>query len=175
MLSEFPTKHANCSPVTFVTLKQFAVLFFPPPCCANSVLFYIYWTDELLHCPQLKIFYWWCCLVVSKRVHGREKRSGSLKSLSSNFMPLGCITDILFNHNQWHLRSSTEILVLGPQQTQQITGTRNAFQISFHPDWQIDNGFFNRPTMAHGKILVHRLGPRTRIWVLFRGADLTRV
>ena len=24
MLSEFPTKHASCSPVTFVTLKQFA-------------------------------------------------------------------------------------------------------------------------------------------------------
>ena len=30
--------------------------------------------------------------------------------------------------------------VLGPQQTQQTT--RNAFQISTQPDWQIDNGFF---------------------------------
>ena len=26
MLSEFPTKHASNSPVTFVTLKRFAVL-----------------------------------------------------------------------------------------------------------------------------------------------------
>ena len=32
MLSEFPTKHANNSPVTFVTLKNFAVLFFLPSC-----------------------------------------------------------------------------------------------------------------------------------------------
>jgi len=31
----------------------------------------------------------------------------------------------------------------GPQQTQQIT--RSAFQIYFQRDWQIDNGFFNRP------------------------------
>ena len=35
--------------------------------------------------------------------------------------------------------------------------TRNAFRISFHPDWPIDNGLFNKP----------RWGPRTRIWVLF--------
>ena len=27
MLSEFPTKHASNSPVTFVTLKRFVVLF----------------------------------------------------------------------------------------------------------------------------------------------------
>ena len=41
-------------------------------------------------------------------------------------------------------------------QTQQIT--RSAFRISFHPDWQIDNGFFNRPIMARTQILVHRWG-----------------
>ena len=41
------------------------------------------------------------------------------------------------------------------------------FGISFHPDWQIDNGIFNRPIMTRTKILVHRLGPRTRISALF--------
>ena len=38
MLSEFPTKHASNSPVTFVTIKRFAVLFFLPSCCVNSLL-----------------------------------------------------------------------------------------------------------------------------------------
>ena len=38
MLSEFPTKHTRNSPVTFVTLKRFAVLFFLPSCCVNSLL-----------------------------------------------------------------------------------------------------------------------------------------
>ena len=37
--------------------------------------------------------------------------------------------------------------VLGPQQTQQTT--RNAFQISTQPDWQIDNGFFDKQAI-HG-------------------------
>ena len=38
ILSEFSTKHASNSPVTFVTLKRFAVLFFPPSCCVNSLI-----------------------------------------------------------------------------------------------------------------------------------------
>ena len=33
------TKHASNSPVTFVTHKSFAVLFFLPSCCVNSLLF----------------------------------------------------------------------------------------------------------------------------------------
>ena len=40
-------------------------------------------------------------------------------------------------------------LVLGTQRTQRITGS--AFRISFHPDWQIDNGLFNRPIMTRTK------------------------
>ena len=50
-------------------------------------------------------------------------------------------------------------------------------RISFHTDWQIDNGFFNRPIMAHTQILVHRWGPRTRIFLVMfhRLWDLTRV
>ena len=36
-----------------------------------------------------------------------------------------------------------------PQRTEQITG--NTFQISLQPDWQIDNGIFNRP-IAHTQI-----------------------
>ena len=47
------------------------------------------------------------------------------------------------------------ILVLG-QRTQWITG--NAFQISFQPDWQIDNGFVNWPIMARTQILEHTGG-----------------
>ena len=42
------------------------------------------------------------------------------------------------------------------------------FGISFHPDWQINNGLFNRPIIKRTQILVHRLGPRTRISALFR-------
>ena len=38
MLSEFPTKQARNNAVTFVTLKRFAVLFFLPSCCVNSLL-----------------------------------------------------------------------------------------------------------------------------------------
>ena len=37
------------------------------------------------------------------------------------------------------------------------------FIISFHSDWQINNGFFNRPIMGHTQILVQRWWPRTRI------------
>ena len=46
----------------------------------------------------------------------------------------------------------------GPLWTQQTTGI--VFRISFQSDWQIDNGFFNRPIMTHTQILVHRWGPR---------------
>ena len=52
----------------------------------------------------------------------------------------------------------------GPQQTQQITG--RAFRISFHLDWQIDDGIYNRPIMAHTQILVQRWRPRTMISAL---------
>ena len=38
---------------------------------------------------------------------------------------------------------------------------------SLQPDWQIDNGFFNRPIMAHTQIVVHRKGPRIKIWCCF--------
>ena len=37
---------------------------------------------------------------------------------------------------------------------QRIPGS--VFRISFHPDWQIDNGIFNRPIIARTQILVHR-------------------
>ena len=37
----------------------------------------------------------------------------------------------------------------------------SAFRISFHFDWQIDNGIFNGPIMARSQILVRRWGPRT--------------
>ena len=37
-----------------------------------------------------------------------------------------------------------------PQRTEQITG--NTFQISLQPDWQIANGIFNRPIIAHTQI-----------------------
>ena len=35
---KFTTKHASNSPVTFVTHERFAVLFFLPSCCVNSLI-----------------------------------------------------------------------------------------------------------------------------------------
>ena len=32
-------------------------------------------------------------------------------------------------------------------------------EISFHPDWQIKNGIFNRPIMVRIQVRVHRWGP----------------
>ena len=37
MLCEFPTKHASNSPVTACHTQRFAVLFFLPSCCVNSI------------------------------------------------------------------------------------------------------------------------------------------
>ena len=48
----------------------------------------------------------------------------------------------------------------GPQRIQRITGS--AFQISLHPDWQVDNGIFNRPIMTRTQILVHRPGAQNK-------------
>ena len=45
---------------------------------------------------------------------------------------------------------------LDPQRTQRITGS--AFRVSFHLDWQIDNGIFNRPILTSTQILVHKDG-----------------
>ena len=49
--------------------------------------------------------------------------------------------------------SSADILGLGPN---------NAFQISLQPDWQIDNGYFNKPIMAHTEIQVHMVGAQDK-------------
>ena len=38
MSVKIPTKHASYSLVTFVTHKRFAVLFFLPSCCVNSLM-----------------------------------------------------------------------------------------------------------------------------------------
>ena len=64
------------------------------------------------------------------------------------------------------LRSGAGVLVPGFQRTRPIT--ESAFRISFQPDWQIDNDFFNRPIMARIQIPVHKWRPRTRISALFR-------
>ena len=41
MLVKITTKHASCSLVSFVTYKQFAVLYFLPSCCVNSLLYLV--------------------------------------------------------------------------------------------------------------------------------------
>ena len=64
--------------------------------------------------------------------------------------------------------SSTKILFLGLQQTQQIS--RSTFHISFHLDWQIDIGIFNRLNMV-----VHWWGHGTRISGAVSQMNLTRV
>ena len=51
--------------------------------------------------------------------------------------------------------------------------TRNAFQSSLQPDWQIGNGFFNRPIPAHTQILVHGQVFDTTIHLEQRGPSVT--
>ena len=50
----------------------------------------------------------------------------------------------------------------------------SVFRISFHLDWQINNGFYNRPIMMCTEILVHSLGPRRGFWPVLQ-TDLTRI
>ena len=50
--------------------------------------------------------------------------------------------------------SSVEIFVLGPQWT----------QISLQPEWLINDGFFDRPTMACTQIPVHSWGTEQGFW-----------
>lgn len=64
-----------------------------------------------------------------------------------------------------HLGSSAEILSLCALRIQRIIG--RAFQTFFHTDWQLDNGFFNRPSVARTQLLVHRWAIRTSISALF--------
>ena len=66
-----------------------------------------------------------------------------------------------------NLTSVSKVCKAGPQRTQRITGS--ACQISFHPDWQIDNGFFRKPIMTHTQILVHKWRPKA-----VSHTDLTR-
>ena len=61
----------------------------------------------------------------------------------------------------------------GPQRTQWITG--NAFRISFHPDWQINSGFFNRPIMTPTQILVLSWGIQNKDFGAVSKSGLTRV
>ena len=79
-------------------------------------------------------------------------------------MLLASVTDIILSRLATFAKQCRDPCS-GPQRTQQITGS--AFQIYFHPDWQIGNVFFDRPIMASNQILVHRWGPRIRILVLF--------
>ena len=89
-------------------------------------------------------------------------------------MLLASVTDIILSRLATSAKQCRDPCS-GPQRTQQITGS--AFQIYFHPDWQIGNVFFDRPIMASNQILVHRWGPRIRILVLFSvlQTDLTGV
>ena len=64
---------------------------------------------------------------------------------------------LVSNHGNVCEAATISLIVLGPQRTQQETGS--AFRISFHPDWQIDNGLFNRPIMTRTQILKHTGDP----------------
>ena len=79
---------------------------------------------------------------------------------------IACVGEVIKLRLVTSAKPISEILILAPWRTQRITGS--AFRISFHPDWQIDNRFFNRPIMVHSQILVHRWGPRSRTLALFR-------
>ena len=68
-------------------------------------------------------------------------------------MVFSCVADCYLTSVSNALRNSTDNRVLGPQRIQRFTG--NALRISFHSDWQINSGFFNRPITARTQILVH--------------------
>ena len=61
--------------------------------------------------------------------------------------------------------SSVEIFVLGPQWT----------QISLQPEWLINDGFFDRPTMACTQIPVHSWGTEQGFWRWLEGRVNQRV
>ena len=47
------------------------------------------------------------------------------------------------------------------------TNYRSCGQISFQPDWQINDGVFNKPIMVSIQIMVHRWGPEQGFWRFF--------
>ena len=67
-------------------------------------------------------------------------------------MVLSCVENCYLASVSNALGISVDNRVLGPQRIQRFTG--NALRISFHSDWQINNGFFNRPITARTQILV---------------------
>lgn len=71
---------------------------------------------------------------------------------------------MLSNYGQLCLQSSSNILVLATcvptdKQRKCVSNFRS-------PDWQMDNGIFNKTIIVDTQIQVHRCGPRTRISVL---------
>ena len=52
-------------------------------------------------------------------------------------------------------------------------GGGTTFRISFQPDWQIDNGFFNRPIMERTQFLVHRWEAQNKDFGAVLKNDLT--
>ena len=68
-------------------------------------------------------------------------------------MVFSCAADYYLASVSNALGISADNRVLGPQRIQRFTG--NALRISFHSDWQINNGFFNRRITARTQILVH--------------------
>ena len=65
---EITTEHASYSPVTFVTHKRFAVLFFPPSCCVNSLLLSAInnWAKGKI--GYVNLFLWHVCIVTATGV-----------------------------------------------------------------------------------------------------------
>jgi len=45
-------------------------------------------------------------------------------------------------------------------------------EISFNPDWQIDNGFFNKPIIVRSQILVHSEGAQNKYFGVVSHTDL---
>jgi len=89
-------------------------------------------------------------------------------------MVLSCVVDCYLASVSNSLRISADNRVLGPQRIHQFTG--NALRISFHSDWQINNGFFNRPITARTQILVHSWAQSKDFGAVSEtGTGLTRV
>ena len=81
-------------------------------------------------------------------------------------MVLSCVENCYLASVSNALGISADNRVLGPERIQRFTG--NALRISFHSDWQINNGFFLTDQSRRVLKSWYSAGPRTKISALFR-------
>ena len=95
--------------------------------------------------------------------------------MSGEFICINLVKTTVVQHQRSLLRRSNPnppsneaaLISLFWAPNRQRIGAGNEFRCFLLPDWQINNGIFNRRAMALTQALVHRLGPRARFWCCF--------